>query len=169
MDGLEALGYSPAWAEAFAALAAPELLPGRVVLEHGRFLRVATGEHELLAMPAGRMRHEAVNAVALPTVGDWVAVQQKPGAEVATIRHVLPRGSRFSRRSAGSRPVEQVVAANVDTVLLMMGLDSDFNLRRLERYLAVALSSGAAPAIVLNKADLCADLTSRRAEVEALA
>ena len=169
MDGLEALGYSPLWAEAFAALATPELQPGRVVLEHGRFLRVGTGTGELLAVPAGRMRHEAASAAALPTVGDWVAFAHKPGEELATIRHLLPRRSRFSRRSAGSRSVEQVVAANVDTVLLMMGLDADFNLRRLERYLAVALSSGAAPVIVLNKADLCTDLATRRAEVAALA
>src|SRR4051812_22959953 len=169
MDGLEALGYSPAWAEALTALGAPELAPGRVVLEHGRFLRLGTAAGELLAVPAGRMRHEATSAAALPTVGDWVAFAHKPGEKLATIRHVLPRHSRFSRRSAGTRSVEQVVAANVDTVLLMMGLDSDFNLRRLERYLAVALSSGAAPAIVLNKADLCADLPARRAEVEALA
>jgi len=139
------------------------------VLEHGRFLRVATGARELLAVPAGRMRHHADNAAALPTVGDWVAFQHKPGEELASIRHVLPRRSRFSRRSAGTRAVEQVVAANVDTVLLMMGLDSDFNLRRLERYLAVAFSSGAAPVIVLNKADVCAELPIRRAEVAALA
>jgi ribosome biogenesis GTPase len=169
MDGLEALGYSAAWAEALAALGAPELRPGRVVLEHGRFLRLGTADGELLSVPTGRMRHEAANAAALPTVGDWVAFAHKPSEELASIRHLLPRRSRFSRRSAGSRSVEQVVAANVDTVLLMMGLDADFNLRRLERYLTLAHGSGAAPVIVLNKADLCPDLPGRRAEVEALA
>jgi ribosome biogenesis GTPase len=169
MQGLEALGFSPAWAEAFAALAVPGLVPGRVVLEHGRFLRVATQERELLAVPTGRLRHEAASAAALPTVGDWVALSYKEGEELASIRHVLPRRSRFSRRSAGTRAVEQVVAANVDTVLLMMGLDADFNLRRLERYLSVAFGSGAAPVIVLNKADLCPELDARRGEVAALA
>jgi ribosome biogenesis GTPase len=91
----------------------------------------------------------------MPTVGDWVAV--RPGQEgLVSIRHVLPRRSKFSRRSAGQRAAEQVVAANVDTVFLMMGLDRDFNPRRLERYLGVAAASGAAPVVLLNKADVLA-------------
>jgi ribosome biogenesis GTPase len=155
MDPLERLGWTPELAASFAALGAPELRPARVVLEHGRFYRVSNGSEELRAVAAGRLRHEAPNAAAMPTVGDWVAV--RPGDEgLVTIRHVLPRRSKFSRRSAGVRAQEQVVAANVDTVFLMMGLDRDFNPRRLERYLAVAAASGAAPVVLLNKADVLA-------------
>ena len=156
MDPLDRLGWTPELAAAFAGLGAPELRPARVVLEHGRFYRVATAEGELRAVATGRLRHEAANAAAMPTVGDWVAV--RTGADgLASIRHVLPRRSKFSRRSAGARAAEQVVAANVDTVFLMMGLDRDFNPRRLERYLAVAAASGAAPVVLLNKVDVVSE------------
>jgi ribosome biogenesis GTPase len=224
VTGLPALGWTSEWERAFRALPGEGLVPGRVVLEHGRFLRVATGEETpVLAVPTGRLRHEAESAAAMPTVGDWVALHyerepqrvplapavsatpprapggargprvgqsprpggddrgssgaaglarrgsREPGEELASIRHVLPRKSRFSRRRAGPRAAEQVVAANVDTVLLMMGLDADFNPRRLERYLAVAHASGARPVVVLNKADLTAEVERRHDEVQALA
>jgi len=156
MDSLDRLGWTPALAASFAALGAGDLRPARVVLEHGRFYRVATGTEELRAVATGRLRHEAANAAAMPTVGDWVAVKVG-GDDLASIRHVLPRHSKFSRRGAGARAAEQVVAANVDTVFLMMGLDRDFNPRRLERYLAVAAGSGAAPVVLLNKADVVSE------------
>jgi len=81
---------------------------------------------------------------------------------------VLPRASRFSRRAAGDRTEEQVVAANIDVVFLVSGLDGDYNLRRIERYLLVALDSGATPVIVLNKADLVSDPSANVAEVQSL-
>src|SRR5688500_19150356 len=83
----------------------------------------------------------------------------------AVIHGVLPRSTRFVRPARGPMPEAQVVAANVDLVLLVTGLDHDFNLRRLERYLALAWSSGAEPVIVLNKADLCDDVAGRLADV----
>ena len=172
MRGLASLGWGPEWAAAFAPLAGPDVRPARVVLEHGRFLRVHDGERELLAVSAGRLRHDAASAAELPTVGDWVAIQHAPGQrggeDLAQIQKVLPRRSRFSRRRVGVRAEEQVVAANVDTVLLMMGLDEDFNLRRLERYLSLAYASGAEPVVVLNKADLATDLDGQRATVQQL-
>jgi ribosome biogenesis GTPase / thiamine phosphate phosphatase len=178
MTGLQAFGWNPAWARAFDALPSAGLSPARVVLEHGRFLRLHDGENETLAVATGRMRHEAGSGAELPTVGDWVAVAPGEGSakgaekakeKLGSIRHVLPRKSSFSRRRAGLRAVEQVVAANVDTVFLLMGLDGDFNPRRLERYLAVAHASGAEPVVVMNKADLVADLDDRRAAVAAVA
>jgi ribosome biogenesis GTPase len=174
MDDLERLGWTPALAAALAALGAPDLRPARVVLEHGRFYRVSDGVAEGRAVAAGRLRHEAESAAAMPTVGDWVAIrpeEREAGEGLASIRHVLPRRSKFSRRGAGARAAEQVVAANVDTVFLMMGLDRDFNPRRLERYLALAASSGADPVVLLNKADVCAggELAERRSAVAAVA
>ena len=177
MESLAVLGWNPAWAAAWAGLGATDLVPGRVVLEHGRFLRVNDGTGERLAVAAGRMRHQADSGAALPTVGDWVALDldgrgvspaRRQEEQLASIHHVLPRRSRFSRRRAGPRAVEQVVAANVDTVFLLMGLDQDFNPRRLERYLAVAHASGARPIVVMNKADLAADLPAQQAAVAAL-
>lgn len=146
-------------------------IPARVVLEHGRFLRLHDGNEEILAVASGRLRHESANGAAMPTVGDWVALVpgrgEKPGGseKLASIQTVLPRKSRFSRRRAGLRAVEQVVAANIDTVFLLMGLDADFNPRRLERYLSVAHASGARPIVVMNKADLALALADSRAAV----
>src|SRR5437667_7821257 len=77
------------------------------------------------------------------------------------IHAVLPRRTRFSRRAAGEREQEQMIAANVDLALIVCGLDHDFNLRRIERYLTLARESGAEAAIALNKADLCVDLEAR--------
>ena len=105
------------------------------------------------------MRHEAPGRRDLPAVGDWVAV--KPTAVVggrATIQALLPRKSVFSRKAAGTDTTEQILATNVDTAFLMTALDHDFNLRRLERYLAMTWESGATPVIVINKTDLAAEV-----------
>jgi ribosome biogenesis GTPase len=91
-------------------------------------------------------------------VGDWVVVRQRAEEDGAVIVAVLPRRSAFTRRGAGNVTGEQVVAANVDVVFVVMGLDADFNLRRLERYLLMARESGASPVILLTKPDLCADV-----------
>src|SRR5690606_21052327 len=95
---------------------------------------------------------------AFPAVGDWVVVREAPGDDMLLIEDVLPRRNRFVRRAAGQPTEAQVVAANVDVVFLVSGLDQDFNLRRIERYLLTAWDGGAQPVIVLNKADLCGDL-----------
>ncbi len=170
--GLAALGWSEPWRAAFAALEPPPSgatwRPARVVLEHGRFLRVHDGDREHLAVAAGRLRHVAASAADLPTVGDWVAITDR-GADLASIERVLPRKSRLSRARVGRRAAEQVVAANVDRVILMMGLDEDYNLRRLERYLALAYAAGISPVVALNKADLSPDLPAQQAAVVALA
>lgn len=149
-----ALGWSAALADAFAPHAADDLVPGRVALEHTHIYRVVTADGELLARVSGRLRHRAASRVDFPAVGDWVAVERAAHGGDARIRAVLPRFSRFSRRAAGDPTEEQIVAANIDTVFLVSGLDGEFNPRRIERYLLVAAESGATPVIVLNKADL---------------
>jgi ribosome biogenesis GTPase len=153
---LAALGWREPFVSAFAALAAAGLVPGRVIAQQGSY-RVATGEAEWAAEPAGRLKREPGG---LPAVGDWVALEPPAQGTVggpARIQAVLPRRSRFSRQAAGTRTVEQVVAANLDTVLLVSGLDGDWNPRRIERYLAAAWTSGANPVVVLNKADRADD------------
>lgn len=167
--GLRELGFDAAFEESFAPLAARGLVPGRVVAGHGRALRVSTDEGETLAAVTGRLRHEARGASDLPTVGDWVALRPSEEGERAVVEAVLPRRTAFVRRAPGDRAVAQVLASNVDTVFLVMGLDGDFNPRRLERALVLAWESGAAPVVLLNKADLCEDLAGRRAEIEAVA
>lgn len=154
---LAALGWDARFAQAFAPYAAEGLVPGRIVLEHTHIYRVATAGGEMLARVSGRLRHRAANRAEFPTVGDWVAVAPPAHSGDARILAVLPRRSRFSRRAAGDPTEEQVVAANIDTVFLVAGLDGDFNPRRIERYLLVAVESGASPVIVLNKADVVDD------------
>jgi ribosome biogenesis GTPase / thiamine phosphate phosphatase len=151
------LGWTTALADAFAPFAAQGLFPARVALEHTHIYRVIGEAGESLARVSGRLRHRAQARADFPAVGDWVAVHPPERSGDSRIVAVLPRRSRFSRRAAGDPTEEQVVAANIDTVFLVAGLDGDFNPRRLERYLLVASESGATPVVVLNKADTVPD------------
>jgi ribosome biogenesis GTPase / thiamine phosphate phosphatase len=154
---LDAYGWDATFAERFSPFAEQELLPARVIVEYQHIYRVVTEDGELLATVAGRLRHRAAGRLDYPAVGDWVAIKLDPDSDRATIHGVLERKSRFVRKVSGSVVAEQVVAANVDVVLLVAGLDGDFNPRRLERYLVLAHESGARPVIVLSKADLVDD------------
>ena len=166
---LDDLGWTPRFAEAFAPFAAEGVEPARVSLEHTHIYRVLTPAGERLARVAGRLRHDASGRADFPAVGDWVVLERAHGDGEARIRAVLPRATRFLRRAAGNPTEEQVVAANIDTILLVSGLDHDFNPRRIERYLVTAWESGANPVIVLNKADLAEHVETTVAGVEALA
>ena len=149
---LEQLGWDGAFAAALDAAGAPDLTPARVAIEHNHLYRIHTPGGELLAEVAGSLRHAASGPDGLPAVGDWVAIRRD--GRRASIRAILPRRSCFARKAAGDTTRRQVVAANVDTVLLVAGLDGDFSPRRVERYLVAAAESGAAPVVVLNKTDL---------------
>ncbi len=161
----EALGWTAELEAAFAPYAEEGLSAARVAAEHQHIYTLFTDRGERLARVAGRLRHTAAGRADYPAVGDWVVV--KLGADdSATIRAILPRRSKFSRKAAGDVVDEQIVAANVDTVFLVMGLDNDWNPRRLERYLSMARDSGADPVVVLSKADLSADPEVPRREIE---
>lgn len=96
-----------------------------------------------------------------PAVGDWVRVDSS-----GAICEILPRKSRFIRKSAGKTGEAQIIAANIDIALIVMSLNRDFSIRRMERYLALAWESGAQPAIVLTKADLCENPKEKAREAE---
>lgn len=166
---LDAFGWSETWAAAFANCGESDSVPGRVIREHrgGYLLALATGE--VPARVSGRFRHEARAKADYPAVGDWVAVQPAKNASRTIIHAVLPRYSAFTRQAAGIKSEEQVVAANVDTVFLVSGLDHNFNPRRIERYLTLAHESGVDPVVVLNKADLHCDPGSACEQVSAVA
>lgn len=131
--------------------------------EHKHLYRVYSDKGDYLASISGRLRHAAYGREAYPAVGDWVVITMASddARDRVVIHAVLPRRSKFSRKMAGRVMDEQVVAANVDTVFIVNALNHDFNLRRIERYLAVAWDSGATPVVVLTKADLCSDLDAR--------
>lgn len=156
---LEDLGWNDFFAACFASYEGEGLIPARVVAQRG-INRVSTGKTEFFVDLAGRLRHELEmpgSASGYPAVGDWLAVRPPTGEGRGLVHAVLPRRSRFSRKVAGHRTEEQVVAANVDTLFLVSGLDGDFNPRRIERYMTAAWDSGAQPVVILNKLDRCAD------------
>jgi ribosome biogenesis GTPase / thiamine phosphate phosphatase len=165
------LGWTPAIEDHFAPFAADGLEPARVAVEHRGMYVVYTERGERPAELSGRLRHAAAERGDLPAVGDWVAVADPDGTERALIQAVLPRRTKFSRMASSDHggTIEQVVAANVDVVFLTAGLDGDFNVRRLERYLTLGWESGASPVVVLTKADLCDDVEAVLLEVESIA
>ena len=165
---LEALGWSERRQKEFTAHAAEGLLPGRVVGEHRSHYRVATDLTELTAGTTGRIRNNAVQRSDLPGVGDFVALRFVRGDGLATIEAVLPRISALVRKASGERR-PQLLAANIDVAFMVTAPDGDFNLPRIERYLALVRQSGAAPVIVLNKADLTNDVVEMTGQIAAIA
>ncbi len=122
------------------------------------------------AVVSGKLNYAASAAADYPVVGDWVLVDRvddKSGS--AVIHAILTRKSSFERKAAGTGHERQVIAANIDTVFICMSLNKDYNLRRAERYLSIAWDSGAAPVIVLTKADLCVDIEAKLAELQSIA
>lgn len=167
---LRALGWDEGFSHHFDEWAKkPFMQPGRVFIEFNYIFRVYVDGGETEAVLAGSLKHHAASRSELPAVGDWVVVRKRPEDERGAIVAVLPRRSRFSRRMAGNVTDEQVVAANVNVVFIVMGLDDDFNLRRLERYLLLGRESGAAPVVLLTKPDLTDDVPARVADVTAVA
>lgn len=150
---LEQIGADLRVREMFRARAAAGGELGRVSFTAHEQYRILLEAAESEAAAAGRLRWTD----ALPAVGDWVIARRvDPG--LSLIEDVLPRRTQFSRRAAGKAGVEQVLAANIDLAVIVCGLDGDFNLRRLERYLVLAREGGVETLIALNKADLCDSL-----------
>lgn len=166
---LKDLGWDDEWERTFAPYAKDGLVPARVAIEFNYIYRLYSVAGEWQAQHAGRLRHEADRKEQLSAVGDWVAALPTPGEATATIEAVLPRRSKFSRKVAGELTEEQIVAANIDTVFIVMGLDGDYNPRRLERYLLLAHESGASPVVILNKVDVATQLADDLVEIQSRA
>ncbi len=154
MLDLQTLGWDARLSEQFEVHAHDGLVPGRVAVQHRGAYDVLTAAGELRCDVTGRLVHEASSPAELPAVGDWVAVAARPAESTGTIQALLPRRTKFSRKTAWQSAEEQVLAANVDVVFLVTSLNEDLNLRRLERYLTLAWESGARPVILLTKSDL---------------
>jgi ribosome biogenesis GTPase len=161
---LERYGWNDFFAANFSEFAGQGYVAGRVALEYNQFCRVYTAQGEMLAEIAGKLKHEAESRADLPAVGDWVALRLIESENKAVIHAVLPRRSKFTRKTKGAKTAEQVVGANIDTLFLVTSLNQDFNTRRIERYLTVAWESGASPVILLTKTDLCDDVEDKLAE-----
>jgi ribosome biogenesis GTPase len=147
-------GFDREIAASFGRIAELTDIPARVLAVHRTRLVIATadGEHTATLDPTMRARESRDR----PTTGDWCAIQS-PAPDTFVVRALVPRRTAFIRGAAGEKVAPQVVAANIDHVLIVTALPGDFNERRLERYLALTWESGAMPIIVLTKCDLVAD------------
>ena len=180
MTPLQAIGWrwtpptlDPAWAEAIAAH--PRARPARIVEQHRSGYAVAESvdaAHRAESLPewqrAGSYRKGELNPEARPGVGDWVLVEGEPpnGLKIVAL---LPRFSAIKRGAAGEHYRQQVIAANIDSVFVVCGLDADFNPRRIERYLLLVAGSGVQPVVVLTKQDKDgADVEAALQELRAL-
>lgn len=143
---------------------------GRVSVQYKDIYKVFTEEGEVLARVSGKLSYSLNNTLDYPVVGDWVLLDRTDNKSGDAIIHkVLSRKSYFSRKIAGSRFDIQIVAANIDYIFICTALNNDFNINRLERYIAVAWDSMAIPVIVLTKSDLCEDIDERLKEVQEVA
>ncbi|WBW95827.1 ribosome small subunit-dependent GTPase A [Oceanirhabdus sp. W0125-5] len=183
---LNILGWNRIFEESFNNIKKDDYIPGRVIREEkGRYI-VQHETGECAATVSGKLRYNAMSISDFPAVGDWVAIKLINNDDESIIYNVLPRKSSFSRKApvSGGRKVkdvlgrkitiggsteEQIVAANIDVVFIVMALDDNFNLRRLERYILMAWNSGATPVIVLNKMDMCDNLSEKLEQVHEIA
>ncbi len=163
MPALEELGWDADWQSSLGQLEDDDLVPARIAAQHRGAYLVWSADGERRARAAGRLFYAHEVGAPIPAVGDWVGLRE------TTITSILPRRSAFIRKRAGLGSDEQVLAANVDAAFLLAGLDDDFSLRRLERYITTAWDSGAEPIVVLTKADLCSDVGEAVLEVERVA
>jgi len=173
---LEGYGWNDHFTRQFAPFAQKGWLPARVIRGEKNYFRVICTEGELTVRFAGKLRHRADGRQDLPVVGDWVAVEPQLDQGRGMIHAILERSSSFARNLPGRRKgkgrervEQQVIAANVERIMIVCGLDRDYSLRRIERYLTLVTAGGAAPIVVLNKADLCAEAEARRRETLAIA
>ncbi|MFD1485138.1 ribosome small subunit-dependent GTPase A [Lacticaseibacillus baoqingensis] len=150
--------------------AASGLTLARVSATSHQQYTVITTAGSFAAVVAGRFANLALGPEDFPTVGDWVQVRlpQTP-TDVAVIERLNPRQTVFLRKAAGRAAQAQLVAANIDWLLVCMALDANYNVARLERYLAIAAASGAQAAVVLTKKDRASDLTAQLTAVQAVA
>ena len=168
---LKDIGWDSFFQKNFQTLKIPDSVPARVFSEFKDAFQVYSESGELTATVSGKMRYLAEAEKQYPAVGDWVVIKPLNNEQKAIIHALLPRKSKFSRKVAGERTEEQIVSANIDTVFIVSGMDGgrNFNLRRIERYLTLAWSSGATPVVVLNKIDLCTDIDSFIHKIETIA
>ena len=166
---LAQLGWDRTRTEQFEQYAAAGYLPARVIRPE-RGACVVASEQAIMTARLQLDLAETLTSAAMPTVGDWVVCSiAAPKEASAAVRAVLPRTSAFIKHAAGNETVGQALAANVDTVFVVIPLNRKLNLTRIERFLTLAWESGATPVVVLSKSDVCADLPAAISAAEASA
>ena len=157
------------WRDASSNLDIPDDTEvGRVIAATGTMPLVRAHDREIWCVLTGTVRDELRERETEPCAGDWVLFERHEHGDRASLRGLLPRTTELTRRSAGKTGNLQTIAANIDTVFLVMGLDANFNPQRMERFLTLAWNSGATPVAVLNKADLAESLDEALSEIDAV-
>lgn len=152
------LGWKSEYEQHVKDIDDPGIELGRISSENRNQYKVFTIDGEIAAFIMGKMHYESESSVDLPVVGDWVLFKRLDGTPSSGVIHsILPRCSLFARKEPWTHNKIQPIASNIDLVFITVGMDHDFNLSRIERYLMLAWESNAQPAIVLTKADLCND------------
>lgn len=162
---LEKLGWNAYFEAIWNEVESNAGQPARVTSQNREVWQVAGEFGDARADASGKLRMIAEEGGEWPAVGDWVIVEGDVRAGL-TIREVLRRRTQMVRKMAGKKVAAQVLAANVDTVLVVMALDGDFSPERVERYLAQVWDSGVRARILLNKEDLNGDNAAKVGEVE---
>jgi ribosome biogenesis GTPase len=166
---LHKLGYNPFFHKHFKTLNEEDLIAGRISCVQKNIYTILTEYGEISADISGKFHYHAHNKAEFPTVGDWVGIKYLNTEKRGVIENLFPRKSVFSRKDAGNKTDEQILAANIDIAFLVSGLDGNFNIRRVERYLSIAWENNVSPVIVLNKADKCDDIDKYLVEIETVA
>lgn len=159
---LERFGWNEWFEEKLKAKGLSYSEIGRVVWENRGFYKIES----ILGVFNGKLRGKLINRGEIPVTGDWVIFKREENTEFLIIEGILERKSKISRKSAGDITEEQILAANTDIVFVVTALDEDFNLRRIERYLALVWESGAKPVILLTKKDIAENVEEKVREVE---
>lgn len=167
---LETLGWNASVERRWKRVSTSDSFPARICRQDRKEFTLISRNGQEKAHSRGRLHTQQNGPLLTPVVGDWVAAapaDSNDSSHRSLITAVVPRSSYISRKAPGPKPKEQVLAANIDFIFIVVGLDTALNLRRIERFLTQAVVTGASPVIILNKADLSSDPASAVAAVTA--
>ncbi len=150
-------GWNKYWSKQLSKISGVSGIPARVISEHRDRYTVHSDQKDFSARVSGRIKHQASRSDDFPAAGDWVVIDPRGTGNEAIIQAILPRKTKFSRKTVGKRTKEQIIAANLDAVWILSSFDFDLNPARLERYITLVVESGAKPVLLLTKADLSTD------------
>src|SRR3989339_659914 len=170
MQSLEKLGFNKLLQDQVDSSQMVDFKIARVIAVNKNSFIVSDGEKDIFAELTGKFLFNSDSPLDYPAVGDWVYVQLFDDDSFAVIHELFPRKSLLKRKTPGKKIEYQLIAANVDTALIMQSVDNNFNLRRLERYLVMVYESNIKPIVLLSKCDLVSsdEIKAREAEIHKL-
>lgn len=154
MNDIEKLGFDKWFQDKTETTKLNDFQIARVISVNRNSFVVSNGKSDIYAELTGKLLFNSESSLDLPTVGDWIYTQLLDDDSLAIIHEIFPRKTLLKRKTPGKKIEYQLIAANIDTAIIMQSLDSNFNLRRLERYLVMINESNITPVIFLSKSDL---------------